>query len=385
MSRIRVLSVTKSTGGLAQYNLRLCTHLDPERFEISSVCLSEDNAAYAEELRAHGIAAVTMDMERYNINLVYDIRLAGQLYHYLRRHRCDVVIGHGTKAGFLVRLVGRLAGTPAVYRLASMAFVPRIQGRSAHVYRQLERLAAGWHGHVVTVAAATRDELLRQRIAPAEAVTVIHTGIDLTRFSRTRSREDACRALGLDPARPVIGWAGRLVTQKAPQDFLRAAQHIVAEVPEAQIYMAGDGPLADAVQRLIVDLDLAGHVIRAPWQTDVPAMLSAFDVYTLSSLWEGLPQSLLEALAMGCASVATAVDGSVEVIRNGIDGFLVPVGDDALMAERGIQLLKDTALREEIRLAARQRIVDHFTVEQMIAEWESLLLRIAGHEPSLST
>lgn len=380
MNRVRVLSVTKSTGGLAQYNLRLCTHLDPARFEVSTVCLSEGNAAYAEQLRAQGITAVTMDMERYSISVASDVRLAGQLYRYLRHNRVDVVIGHGTKAGFLVRLVGRLAGVPAVYRLASMAFVPRIQGRSAYLYREFERLAAAWHGHIVTVAEATRDELIRQRIARAEAVTVIHTGIDLKRFSRTRSREDACRALGLDPARPVVGWAGRLVAQKAPQDFLRAAQRIAAAVPDVQIYMAGDGPLADEVQRMIVDLSLEKTITRAPWQTDVPAMLAAFDVYALSSLWEGLPQSLLEAMALECASVATAVDGSAEVIREGVDGFLVPAGDDAQMAERVIRLLQDPALRERIRRAARQRIEEHFAAERMVAQWEALLTRIAGQK-----
>lgn len=378
MARLRVLSVSKSTGGLAQYNTRLCTALDSARFEVSAVCLADNNLAYAEALRAQGIQAAAMDMDRYKINLWSDFRVLWQLYRYVRAGDYDVLIGHGTKAGFLVRLVGCLTAVPSVYRLATMSFVPRIQGRSAHVYRFLERLAARWGGHIITVASASRIELVGRGIAPAGRVSVIHTGIDLDRFSPGGiTREEACHRLGLDPSRPVVGWAGRLVPQKAPLDYLRAARRIVELIPDVQIYLAGDGPLQDEVQQFIESLNLLPNIIRAAWQADVPAMLTAFDVYVLSSHWEGLPQSLLEAMAMTCPAVATAVDGTVEAIHDGIEGYLVDAGDDETMAECAIVLLKDRALREQIGRAARQRIMSEFALPKMIAEWETLLLSMA--------
>ncbi|MCZ7545302.1 MAG: glycosyltransferase [Anaerolineae bacterium] len=206
--RVRVLSVTKSTGGLAHYNTRLCARLDPATFDVHVVCLSEDNAAYAAALAAQGIAATPMAMDRYRINPASDFRLAWRLLQHVRQARYDVIVGHGAKAGFLVRLVGRLTGAPAIYTLHSTPFLERVQGRKAALYRPLERFAARLGGHIVTITHAMRDELVRCRIVAPDRVTVIHTGIVLSDFDAPPPHAAACAALGLDPARPVVGVGG---------------------------------------------------------------------------------------------------------------------------------------------------------------------------------
>lgn len=373
---MRLLSVTKSTGGLARYNMRLCRRLSAAGRRVDAVCLSDGAQDYAAELREVGVDAVSMPMARYRLDPAGDVRVARRLIDRLRRERYDVVVGHGSKAGFLVRLAGRITSTPSVYRLASMSFVGRTQGPAAGLYRQLERAGARLGGHIVTVADSVRHELIRRGIARPGRVSTIHTGVDPAELGTAVDRATACEALGLDPARPVVGWAARLVRQKAPGDILEAAARVVRRVPDAQFLMAGDGPLSGEVDAAIDRLALAPHVRRVPWQTDVARMLSAFDVYVLCSRWEGLPQSLLEAMATGKACVATGVDGSSEAIRDGIDGFLVSPGDTSALAERVVTMLEDDAIRQRLGRAAAGRARGHFTVDRMIDRWSTLFDRL---------
>jgi L-malate glycosyltransferase len=380
-SAIKVLSVTKSTGGLAHYNTTLCKGLNRDLFDVHVVCLSENNQRYAEELRAMGIGATPMEMNRYKIDVTSDLRLARQLTRFIRAGGYDVVIGHGSKAGFLVRLAERFSGIPSIYALANLSFVPRIQGKKAYVYRALEILGSRLGGHVVTVAYSTRDEVIKYKIAGENRVTAIHTGIDLKRFNGEGDPAAAKQKLNLDPARPVVGWAQRLMPQKAPLDFVRAAAEIIREVPAVQIFMAGEGELAEEVDALIRELKLEKNFVRAPWQSDVTGMLKAFDVYALSSHWEGLPLSLLEAMAMGCASVSTDVDGNKEVIEHAKSGFLVGAGDVDKLAAYVIDLLQDDDLRQKIGTAGQERVRQHFDVQKMIREWEALLTQVAKKTP----
>ncbi len=375
--KIRLVSITKSTGGLAHYNTELCKRLDRDRFDIHVICLSDNNKDYAQKLQGMGISASTMDMDRYAINITSDWRLAQQLTQYIKDNHFDVMIGHGSKGGFLARWVERRTGIKAIYALASMSFVPRIHGRKAHIYKQLERFGAMLGGHIVTVAYSTRDELILNKITTPQRATAIHTGIDLVKFGEPLDRTQACKRLNLDPSRLVVGWAARLMPQKGPLDFIRACKKIVEAVPDVQIFMAGEGELADDVQKHIDEYNINDNMIRTGWQSDIPDMLSAFDVYVLSSHWEGLPLSLLEAMAMKRPSVATAVDGSAEVIQHGINGFLVEAGNDTQMADHVIQLLKDAELRKNMGEAARDRVETHFHVDKMVKEWEDLLTDVA--------
>lgn len=378
--RVRILGVTKSTGGVAAYNRTLSEELHDRGFEVRGVCLSEGRESYAHALSARGIPAVTMGMSRYSIAPLSDAWLAMRLVRHLRRHPVDLVIAHTAKAGFLCRLAGRLAGVPVLYVMHSTPFLRRVQGRRAFLYRQLERVGSRLGGHIVVINNSMREELSRHRTAPRSAVTVIHTGIDPARLQSSADRSETCRALGLDPQRPVIGWAGRLNPQKAPVDFVRAAARLARTRPDVQFFMAGEGPLASEVRAEAERLQLGDQLVTAAWQDDVAAMYAAFDVYCATSRWEGLPLTLLEAMAVERAAVATAVDGVREVIRHGVDGLLAEVGDSRAMAEHLRRLLVYERRRDELARAAKARVMECFTVERMMERWLDLIERqvIAG-------
>lgn len=377
-NRARILGITKSTGGVAAYNRVLSEALRDRGYDVRGVCLSEGSESYARTLSERGIPAVAMAMERYDIAPLSDASLAMRLTRRLRRDPVDLLIAHTAKGGFLSRLAGRLTGTPVLYVMHSMPFLRRVQGRHAFLYRQLERFGSLLGGHIVVINHAMRDELVRRRVAPRSRVTVIHSGIDPTRFARPADRSAARRALGLDAHRPVIGWAGRLNPQKAPLDFVRAVARLAPSLPEAQFFMAGEGPLAPEVRAEAERLRLGDRLIHAPWQDDVATMYAAFDVYCATSHWEGLPLSLLEAMAAERAAVVTAVDGVREVIRHEVDGVLVDPGDTEATARHLERLIRDERRRGELAHAARARVLEHFTLERMMERWEIVVERQLG-------
>lgn len=377
MRRISILSLTKSTGGIAFYNRMLLAGLDPARFASHTICLSENAQSYAAEMQALGLGAEPVAMARYRLDPAGDLRVFARILAKARETRPDVILCHGSKAGVLGRAAGRIAGIPVVYCQASLPFLKRVQGAKAPAYWGLEFAARSLGGHMVALTEGARRETIAHRLFPADRIEVIHTGVDTETF-RPRGRRDAAVAgFGLDPARPVVGWLGRFEPQKAPADHIAAVEIAARAHPAAQFVMAGEGRMKDEVAARIAGAGLTDRVRLLPWQAEPGRTLEGFDIYALSSRWEGLPITLLEAMAAGCAPVSTEVDGCGDVIEQGVSGFLTPPGDPPALGAALGALLGDPALRAAVSAAARQRIVARFERQAMLARWSSLLERVS--------
>ena len=379
---LSILALTKSTGGLSFYNHRLLEGLAARGFSSTTICLSDEGDAYAGRLRASGLDAEVMPMERYAIDPGGDLRLLRHVVRRVRALRPDVILMHGSKPGFLGRLAGRITGTPAVYRQASAPFLWRIQGARAPLYWGLERTARLFGGEMVALSEGARQATLRWGVMPRDRITLIRTGIDTAAFAPRGRRDATLRELGLDPDRPVVGWLGRMEPQKAPLDFVAAVSGIAARHPDAQFVMGGTGRLEGAAREAVARAGLTDRLHLLGWQSDMARILEAFDVFVLSSLWEGLPIALLEAMAAGCVPVSTTVDGCVDVVRDGVDGRLVAPGDPAALGAAISDVLSDPAGLDAMAAAARDRVCREFDRERMLAEWSRLLTRLAARRPA---
>lgn len=373
MAKIKILALTKATGGIAFYNRMLLAALDPGRFESHTICLSDNAEAYAAALQAEGLSAEPFAMARYRIRPGGDLRVLRHVLKTARSRQADLLLCHGSKAGFIGRAAGRFLGLPAIYRQASMPFLRRVQGGKAPLYWGLEHLAGRFGGRLVAITEHARRETLARRVVKPGAIRVIRTGIDTARFRPRGIRAAVAAEFGLDPARPVVGWLGRLEPQKAPLDYLAALRIAAPLHPAAQFVIAGEGSLQGAVEQQLASGGLPGNVRLLPWQNDPAHAFQAMDIFAMSSLWEGLPLTLLEAMACGCAPVSTAVDGCSEAVAHGESGLLVPPGDPAAMAAALDSLLADPAHRRACAQAARQRVQALFDRKRMVREWETLL------------
>lgn len=371
---VRVLALTKSTGGIALYHQALVAGLNPARFSIHTLCLSDQAKAYAAELQRLGTTTQIVAMERYRINPFGDVRVMRIAMAAARRTGAQVILCHGSKPGLIGRVVGWWLGIPTVYCQASLPFLARIQGRRSRLYRIIERVAGAMGGTIVCLSDGARALTLAHGIARADRLCVLKSGIDTARFSPKGRRLAERDRLGLAQDRPVLGWIGRFEPQKAPEVFIDAVAKLAALRPDVQVVMAGEGRLKDEMTARIAAHGLSARIRLLPWQSDPASLMEAIDVFALSSRWEGLPLILLETMAMGCVPVSTDVDGCAEVVEHGKNGFLVPADDpDALAASIALALETPDRLRA-LSAAARQRVAQDFDVARMLAEWDALLV-----------
>jgi glycosyltransferase involved in cell wall biosynthesis len=164
---------------------------------------------------------------------------------------------------------------------------------------------------------------------------------------------------------------GNLKPQKAPLDFVRVAASVVRAVPETRFLVAGDGPLRGRAERLAARLGVGHRLFLPGWIEDVPAVLDAADVAVLTSRHEGLPRAVVEALAAGVPVVATAVDGTPEVVRDGVNGLLAAPGDVEGLARAVVRLLREPGLRARFTTAATEGL-EAFDIDRMVREQEAL-------------
>jgi len=387
---IRVVHViTKlELGGAQENTLYTLGHLDPSRF--SGLLVTHPEGLLVADALADG----RYD-KRFVPSLVREVQpvrdagalaaLVGILRREVREARARVGDGtprvivhtHSSKAGILGRAAARIAGVPVViHTVHGFGFHPRQRPVLRRFYIALERLASRWTTHVIAVAQADLDEGVALGLFARGRASLVRSGIDIARYSGTGvDREAAVRALGFNPARPLVGMVACLKPQKNPVDFIRAAALVSGSVPDAQFLIAGDGVVRPAVEEEIRRSGLGSRVRLLGWRRDVDAIIPCLDVLVLTSLWEGLPRVFPQAMAAGRPVVAYRVDSAPEAVIEGVTGYLVAPGDYAGAAARIASLLLDPALARRMGAAGRER-VGEFDADLMVRAQEALYERL---------
>jgi glycosyltransferase involved in cell wall biosynthesis len=191
-------------------------------------------------------------------------------------------------------------------------------------------------------------------------------------------REPVRRALGLDAAAPVVGVVGRLEAQKGHTYLLDAWPDVRRDFPGARLLVVGDGALRAELEARALGPGLHGSVTFTGFRADVPRVLAALDVLVLPSLYEGMPLTVIEASAMGLPVVATAVDGTPEVVRDGETGRLVPPARPAALADALRALLADPARARAMGRAGRAHVLARFDLDTQVEATARVYRRVAG-------
>jgi glycosyltransferase involved in cell wall biosynthesis len=327
-------------GGAQQNTLFTVSHLDPDKFRPMLIA-GEPGLLDADARKLAGVEFHQIPSLVRGIRPLSDFRALLALTLLLRRLKPAIVHTHSSKAGILGRVAAWLAGVPVVIHSIHGFGFTRYQ--SAVVRRTLialECLAAKVTTRFFAVSEANRQLGMEIGLFPESRCTVIRSGVDVAAIRRLEVDTTAKkRELGLEPGRPVVGMVAPMKSQKAPLDFVRVAAKVAGKKPETQFLFVGDGELRKAMETEIARLGLTKSFRLAGWRRDVPAIMRCLDVFVLTSLWEGLPRVYLEALASGVPVVGTRVDGAAEVIRDGVNGYLLAPGDVQGLADRVLSLL----------------------------------------------
>jgi glycosyltransferase involved in cell wall biosynthesis len=376
--RTRVLHVlsTLLAGGTEYAALRLIRHLDPARYEFHVAWL-RDEPALAGEFAAAGARVVGMDLRA-----KIDPRCLARLIRYVRRQRIDLVHTHMDLADYYGAGAARLGGARALVSSKQNAD----EFRTRRTWKRwpfllLERLAYEAADAVIVVSHGLVDFLRRAEHLPTGKMVVIGNGIDPGLALNPPPRAEARRALGLAAFDPLLGTLGRLAPQKGATDLLRALPAVTRRHPRAGLVFAGDGPQRAALEAEARTLGLGDRVAFLGFRRDVPTVLAALDLFLFPSLWEGLPQALLEAMASGLPVVAARTLGIDEIVRDGANGLLVEPRDPEGLAQAALRLLADRDLAARLAAAGRREALERHTLPAVAARVDGLYRRLLG-EPA---
>jgi glycosyltransferase involved in cell wall biosynthesis len=372
--RLRILHVITrlELGGAQRNTLYTVEHLDPERFEVA-LAWGPGDRLDPEAARLGRVPLYPLEELVRPLRPSRDRAAVVALRRVVREFRPQVVHTHSSKAGVVGRVAAALERVPVVlHSIHGFGFTPLQPVAVRLLFVAVERAMARWTDHFIAVSDANLRVGLELGLFTPDEVTLIRSGIPLGRFRRGSGGAAAVRTrLGLPAAGPLVCSVGNFKPQKAPLDFVRMAAEVARAVPEATFVMAGDGPLKPRAEALSGELGLAGRMVFCGWWDDVPGLLAASSVSVLTSRHEGLPRAAVESLAAGVPVVATAVDGTVEVVRHGVNGFLAPAGEVAALAAGVTTLLVDPVLRDRFARSAPDGL-DDFDIDRMVRRQEEL-------------
>jgi glycosyltransferase involved in cell wall biosynthesis len=379
---IKVLRVIArlNVGGPALHVAYLTAGLADRGYDTTLVAgtlaLGEKSMASVAERRGVKIESLE-DLHR-EIAPWRDARAIVRLARLIRRERPTILHTHTAKAGAVGRIAALLAGDARPPIIVHTFHGHVLRGYFNPVvtmgFRTLERWLARITTALVAVSPEVRDDLVRLHVAPAEKFVVVRLGIELDeRVGADEDvRRDTRRQLGIAAEAFVVGWVGRMTAVKNTDDVLRALRKLLDKGVDAYLCLVGDGPDREQMERYGHDLGVIKRCLFVGYQDDVARFYNAIDALLLPSANEGTPVSVIEALAAERPAVATRVGGVADVIRDGVDGFLVEVGDAEALAERLATLASDPARRAVMGAAGRVRVLDRYAVPRLVDDIDRL-------------
>jgi len=351
-ARVVMLLQDLAFGGTQRQALELAKRLDRARFAPEFWMLA-NGCDFAREAEAAGIPLTWLAPSP-----TVGARSLAALWRRLRENRPDLLVPLTAVPNIWGRVFARAQGLPAV--------IATCRGGGA-IRRQHERLLMGLAAHHVVNAGPLREILVRMGRSEAR-VTCIANGVD-TDYFRPPPAE-------LRPVREVVLCPARLCEDKDHETLLRAFETTVARRPRAELWLVGDGPLRTRVRTLAARSPVRGCIRTYPAAADPRPFYQQASVVTLASVREGLPNVILEAMAMGLPVAATAVGGIPDVVEPGRTGLLCPPRNPEALGENLATLLADARMRLEFGENARKRVVDRFSMETMVRCHETVFEKV---------
>jgi glycosyltransferase involved in cell wall biosynthesis len=367
MEKINVLHVADklSTGestihGVTQLFAWWFPEYNHKRYNVSLCSLREKDRA-GEFVESLGIRTHYLNRGK------FDPRTLTDLWGLVMREDIQILHLHGYGAGTFGRLCALVLGIPVIIH-------EHMYDEYMPLYQRLADRALGkFTARGIAVSASVRDFMVRDRSIPENLVEVIYNGAPMKLFSRAGREESQSwkSRLGIPQDHLVVGIVGRLNKIKGHTYFLQAAKEVLDEFQPVTFLVVGDGELMEPLKELSRDLGIENRVVFMGYSDSVSSILKEVDVKVISSISEGIPLTLFEAMNAGCPVVSTDVGGIKEILEEGKTGFLTPPKDPIALAEKILILLKENTLRESMSAAAKEAS-RNYDVSRNVRKFEAI-------------
>jgi len=339
---------------------------DASRFDVSLVSLRRKDTS-EDTLEQFGIDVTYLHKGK------FDPATLTALLKVMDRKGTQVLHLHGYGATTFGRLAAAMRGTAVLlHEHANHTTTPWFQ-------QAADSLLAPYTDLAIAVSASTAEFTVRARKVPPEKMKVVYLGAPLDEFGRPRSAQEiaaARAALGIAPGTFAVGTVTRLMPAKGNRYLVEAVKPIVEQVPNAHVYIAGEGELQADLEAQARQLGVTDRLHFLGFQRDIAAVLSAYDVVVFPSLWEGTPLTSFEALAMGKPIVSTDADGLRDILRDQVDAVMVPKEDGRAIADAVVALERDPGRRAALGAEA-QRTSRRYDIATYVRKMERLYALMA--------
>ena len=354
-------------GGTEEHVLTLARGLDRRLFRVHLVATPE----VAELIRPD--LPDDVELIPLALNKLSRLRPALHLARIIRQRRVEILHSHLFYGSLFASPIGWLCRVPVIIETPHV----REQWRSGWIKSSfwVDRAVGRCVDRYIAVSEANCRYLVESKGLPRHKITVVHNGIDLRRFDAAQRAPDGLKSsLGFAADDLALVCVARLEPQKGHSILLEAMPRVRSRFPKARLILVGEGSLSSRLAAQAHALGLEATVHFAGYQARVADWLALADVMVLPSLYEGLPISVIESLAAGRPTVATAVDGTPEVIVDGKTGLTVPAGDPIRLADAICRLLGDTDLARTLAAGGRRWVVDRFGQELQVSRTQEVYL-----------
>jgi glycosyltransferase involved in cell wall biosynthesis len=351
-------------GGAEEHLLCLLKGLDRQRFRPLLVAPAMLLARLASDLPPD---VTTLPLALHSFSQIGRMR---ELAAFLRRQQVQILHSHGFRPSLLASPVGRFAQVPVTVETPHVREYWRKGWKANYA---IDRAASRLVDAYIAVSEANQRYLVDEKKLPAAKVKVIRNGCSLEHFAAPVSVPPGFKsAAGFAESDPVLLVAARLEPQKGHAVLLRAMQALKQEFPALRLVLLGDGCLRAELEALVRQLGLQGSVLMPGHSPDIRRWMSAADLCVLPSFAEGLPLFAIECLAAARPMVATAVDGTPEIVVNGKTGLTVPAGDVNALAASIAELLRNPQHAAQLGAEGARYVRECFTVERQLRQTEDL-------------
>ncbi|MCH9038737.1 MAG: glycosyltransferase family 4 protein [Chloroflexi bacterium] len=363
----KILQVATSGITFKALLLPLVDRLEAEGYEVHITC---SDSKQTRELVDRGYRVTPILIER-KIAPISNLKSLWRLYRFMRRERFDAVHVHTPIAAVVGRLAAWMAGVQVIiYTAHGFYFHDRMSAKARMVVLGLEKLLGRITHMLLTQSSEDAATAVDEGICPKERVRWIGNGVDVASFIHVGDSNGVGgyeRWEGLAEGDRVVGFVGRMVGEKGIGELIDAMDMVIRDVPEAKLMLVGDtldddrdSGFKEVLSRKINKNGLAPRVLFTGFVDDVPKAMASMDLYVLPSHREGMPRTIIEAMASGKPVVATDIRGCREEVVEGVTGHLVPVNDPVALADAIKKVITRPDICREMGEAGRRRAIEHF-------------------------